>query len=383
MEKIIIIRYGEIFLKGNNKYFFESVLRRNIEKSLKDIDCIITKAQNRLFIEKYDEKDEKMLFTKLKRIFGIHSLSSAVKVKTNLEKIKEVASEISPKIGRFRVSVNRADDSIRERSMDIARDIGGFILSKSENLTVDLFNYDFEVRVDIRENGYSFIYFDKVMGAGGLPVGCSGKAMLMLSGGIDSPVAGYMMAKRGIKLYAVHFYSFPYTSEAAKQKVFDLAKIISNYTTEIEVSVVPFTKVQQAIHEQCPAEFMITIMRRIMVRIAETLAKQKGAEALITGESLGQVASQTMQSLHTTNFVADIPIFRPLIGFDKSEIIDIAKRIDTYDTSILPYEDCCTVFLPKNPVIRPKLNIIEKAENALSLDELIDYAVKRTETVIC
>lgn len=381
MEKTIIIRIGEIFLKGNNKYYFESLLLKNIKAALKGIDCKVVSSRNRMNVEKYAAEDECEIVARLKCVFGIHSISPAYKIATDLEKIAELAQEISPKAGIFRVNVNRADKRLKLRSMDIARDVGGYMLSKSDKLTVNLFEYDFDVNIDIRENGISYIFYERIPGLGGLPVGCSGNGMLLLSGGIDSPVAGFTMAKRGVRLFAVHYHSFPYTSEQAKEKVIDLAKKITKYTGNIKLFVVPFTEIQYAIRENCPAEFMITIMRRFMMRIAEKLAKTCGCGAIITGESLGQVASQTMESMNVTNAVVDLPVFRPLIGNDKIEIIEIAKRIDTYDLSILPYEDCCTVFLPKNPVIKPKLEYVMSMEEKLNIDALVDAAIGGVEII--
>lgn len=383
MEKVIIIRVGELFLKGNNKRFFEETLSRNIKKALDGIKCYLRYARNRSIVEKYDESDHNDIILRLKKVFGIHSISPAVKLTSDFDKIAAAAAEISPKTGKFRVTVNKADKSIAKRSMDIAAEIGGYMLEKSKDLAVDLYNFDFEVNIDIREDKTAYIFYDKILGAGGLPVGCGGKAMLLLSGGIDSPVAGYKIAKRGVQIFAVHYHSFPYTSEKAKQKVIDLAKTISKYCGNIELSVVPFTEIQYAIRENCPAEFMITLMRRFMMRIAERLAKRKGCGAIVTGESLGQVASQTMESITVTNAVVDLPVFRPLIGSDKSEIIEVAQDIDTFELSILPYEDCCTVFLPKNPVIKPKLSFVEDMEKALDVEKLVAEAMDNTETIVC
>ncbi len=383
MENVIIIRVGELFLKGNNKRFFEETLSRNIRKALEGIKCYLRYAHNRTIVEKYNESDHNDIILRLKKVFGIHSISPAVKLLADFDEIAAAAAEISPKLGKFRVTVNKADKSIAKRSMDIAAEIGGYMLDKSKDLSVDLFNFNFEVNVDIREDKTAYIFYDKILGAGGLPVGCGGKAMLLLSGGIDSPVAGYKIAKRGVQIFAVHYHSFPYTSEKAKQKVIDLAKTIAKYCGNIELSVVPFTEIQYAIRESCPPEFMITLMRRFMMRIAEKLAKQKGCGAIVTGESLGQVASQTMESIIVTNSVVDLPVFRPLIGNDKNEIIDVARQIDTYELSILPYEDCCTVFLPKNPIIKPRLNFVEDMEKALDVEKLVDAAIENTEKVIC
>lgn len=383
MENIILIRIGEIFLKGNNKSYFISTLKNNIKSALKDIKCKLVVSQNRFFVEEYDLDDEAELLSRLKRVFGIYSISPCIRIKTDMQVLCEKCAELFPKEGTFRVTVNRADKKLPMRSMDIAKHIGGYMLSKSKKLKVDLFNYSFEVNVDIRENGFSYIYYNVIAGVGGLPVGCGGNGMLLLSGGIDSPVAGYLMAKRGVKIYAIHYHSFPYTSEQAKEKVIDLAKLISRFCGEIELIVVPFTEIQYAIKENCPIEYMITIMRRFMMRIAEKLALRNDCGAIITGESLGQVASQTMQSINVTNSVVKLPVFRPLIGMDKSEIIKISQEIDTYKTSILPYEDCCTVFLPKNPVIKPKINIAETYESNLDIDKLIDEAIAGIEIIYC
>ncbi|HHT83314.1 MAG: tRNA uracil 4-sulfurtransferase ThiI [Christensenellales bacterium] len=382
MERTILVRIGEIFLKGNNRRYFENILKQNISENLQGIDCSIVYERNRIIIENFMPSNERRITDKLSKVFGIHSISPAMKTKTDIELIKKLCAEISPKNGIFRVTVNRADKSIIKRSMDIAAEIGAYMLSQSKELRVNLFEYDFEVYVDIRENGQTYIFTEKLSGAGGLPVGCSGKGMLLLSGGIDSPVAGYCMAKRGVKLCAVHYHSFPYTGELAKQKVIDLAKKLSAYCGNIQLYIAPFTDIQYAIREKCPAAYMITFMRRFMMRIAEKLALKTGCSALITGESLGQVASQTMESINVTNSVVKLPVFRPLIGYDKNEIIDIAKKIDTFDLSILPYEDCCTVFLPKNPIIKPDLIKVEEMEKALdSMEDLINKSIENVEII--
>ena len=383
MEKTIIIRIGEIFLKGNNKGFFISTLKKNILASLRGIKCDLNLSQNRFSVENFNDSDEDEIIDRLKTVFGIYSVSSALKICTDIDEIKRLCADYFPDEGTFRVSVNRADKRLPYTSMEIARDIGEYMLDHRAGLSVDLRNFDFEVNVDIRENGYTFIYYNKIICQGGLPVGCGGNGMLLLSGGIDSPVAGYAMAKRGLKIFAVHYHSFPYTSEQAKEKVIDLAKIISAYCGEITLFVVPFTEIQYSIKENCPIEYMITMMRRFMMRIAEKLAKNNDCGAIITGESLGQVASQTMESINVTNSVVSLPVFRPLIGMDKTEIIDISKKIGTFDTSILPFEDCCTVFLPKNPVIRPKIETALEYEKALNVDKLIEDAISRVEIIRC
>lgn len=379
----ILIRYGEIFLKGNNRGYFESALAKNIRTALENFKFKFVRAQNRFLIEDYDEAYETDIIDKLTKIFGIHSVSVAVKVKSTEEELEKAAVLLmKDKSGTFRVTVNRADKKIQKSSMELAAQLGGAVLESNPNLTVNLHVFDTDLYVDIRENGLSYLFTDKIMGAGGMPVGTAGAGMVLLSGGIDSPVAAYMMAKRGLKLHAIHFHSAPYTSEMAKQKVVDLAGIVKNYSGPIVLHVIPFTDVQLKIHEKCPAELMITIMRRFMMRIAERVAKANSCGALITGESLGQVASQTMESITVTNgVIEDLPVFRPLIGMDKTEIMDIARNIDTYDTSILPYEDCCTVFLPKNPVIRPKLETVLKAEAKLDVETLIAACIENQEII--
>lgn len=379
----ILIRYGEIFLKGNNRGYFESALAKNIRTALENFTFKFVRAQNRFLIEDYDEAYETDIIDKLTKIFGIHSVSVAVKVKSTEEELEKAAVlMMKDKSGTFRVTVNRADKKIQKSSMELAAQLGGAVLESNPNLTVNLHVFDTDLYVDIRENGLSYLFTDKIMGAGGMPVGTAGAGMVLLSGGIDSPVAAYMMAKRGLKLHAIHFHSAPYTSEMAKQKVVDLACIVKNYSGPIVLHVIPFTDVQLKIHEKCPAELMITIMRRFMMRIAERIAKANSCGALITGESLGQVASQTMESITVTNgVIEDLPVFRPLIGMDKTEIMDVARNIDTYDTSILPYEDCCTVFLPKNPVIRPKLETVLKAEAKLDVETLIAACIENQEII--
>ncbi len=379
----ILIRYGEIFLKGNNRGYFESALAKNIRTALENFKFKFVRAQNRFLLEDYDEAYETDIIDKLTKIFGIHSVSVAVKVKSTEEELEKAAVlMMKDKSGTFRVTVNRADKKIQKSSMELAAQLGGAVLESNPNLTVNLHVFDTDLYVDIRENGLSYLFTDKIMGAGGMPVGTAGAGMVLLSGGIDSPVAAYMMAKRGLKLHAIHFHSAPYTSEMAKQKVVDLACIVKNYSGPIVLHVIPFTDVQLKIHEKCPAELMITIMRRFMMRIAERIAKANSCGALITGESLGQVASQTMESITVTNgVIEDLPVFRPLIGMDKTEIMDIARNIDTYDTSILPYEDCCTVFLPKNPVIRPKLETVLKAEAKLDVETLIAACIENQEII--
>lgn len=383
MERVILLRFSEIFLKGNNRKFFEKKLIDNIKETLKSYEYRFSTSQNRYVVSNYDVDLETEIVERLKKVFGIYSLSVANKVKTDFDEIRKAAVDLFDDTPlKFRVTVRRADKRVEITSPVMAAEIGGDILEKYPETSVDLTNFDKEVYVDIRENGYTYIFLDKIHCAGGMPVGSSGKALCLLSGGIDSPVAAYMMAKRGLQIDAIHFHSMPYTSEQAKEKVVSLAKIVSAYAGHIKLHVVPFTEIQENIHKFCPPEYMITIMRRIMMRISERLAMQINAGALVTGESLGQVASQTMQSITVTNKVIErLPVFRPLIGFDKEEIVKISKHIDAFETSILPYQDCCTIFLPKNPVIRPKLELIERAEKALDVEGLIKRAIDNIEVI--
>lgn len=380
--KVVIIRYSEIHLKGNNREFFESALISNIKHVLQDYTYEFARSNARYIIRKFDESQLEQIVDAVKNVFGVHSLSVAEEVDSNVEQIKAAALALAPTSGSFKVNTNRADKKFPIHSMNLSADIGGDILEANPSLTVDLFHPDHVVNIDIRENGKTFVYSEIIKAVNGMPVGTAGKGVVMLSGGIDSPVAAYMMAKRGMTLRAVHFHSFPYTSMQAKQKVLDLAKLVKKYSLRMTVDVVSFTEIQTAIHEKCPEEYMITIMRRFMMRIAEKLARMNGCGAVITGESLGQVASQTLESITSTNSVANIPVFRPLIGFDKDEIIEIAERIGTFKTSILPYEDCCTIFLPQKPVTKPRLDAVLKVESALDVDTLVNNAMQNIETIV-
>lgn len=390
MDKVVIIRYGEIFLKGKNRDYFESLLIKNIKHALSGLQFEFTRSQGRYFVENYDIDDEGEIVDRLKKVFGIYSLSIAYKVQTKADEgfcdikecLKNIAiqaeEECALKNAKFRITVKRADKRIPKPSYEIAGELGGIVL-KHTHFKVDLTSFDYDFMVDIRENGYSFVFSDVISGAGGLPVGCSNKGLMLLSGGIDSPVAAYMMAKRGMKLCAIHFCSPPYTSERAKEKVVELRNIVSKYATDIKLYIVPFTEIQMEIHKLCPAEFMITIMRRFMMRIATIVAQKSECKAIITGESLGQVASQTVESMTSTEDCAGLPIFRPLIAFDKEETMALARKIGTYETSIEPFEDCCTIFLPKNPAIRPRLEKVREAEKAMDIDALVQRAVDGIE----
>lgn len=380
--KVVIIRYGEIHLKGNNRDFFESALISNIKFVLKGFDYEFSRSNARYVLRNFDETQLEQIIDVVKNVFGVHSLSVAEEVTSTYDEISRAALQIAPQSGTFRVNTNRADKRFPIPSMKLSAEIGGDILQRNPNLVVDLFNPEHVVNIDIRENGKTFVYSDVIKGVNGMPVGTGGKGIVMLSGGIDSPVAVYMMAKRGMTLRAVHFHSFPYTSMQARQKVLDLAKIVKKYTLRMTVDVVSFTEIQTEIHDKCPEDYMITIMRRFMMRIAERIARNVGAGAVITGESLGQVASQTLESITSTNSVATIPVFRPLIGFDKDEIIEISQKIGAFETSILPYEDCCTIFLPKKPVTKPRLSAVEKVESVLEVNSLVENALKTVETIV-
>ena len=384
MKTAIIIRYCEIHLKGKNRGFFEKLLKENIKRTLKDVDCVFTTMHSRYLIEDFDENDYEVISEKLKKIAGIHTFSPALVVENDFSQIENAVLELcKDKEGTFKVAVNRADKTFSPSSMETAMILGGKILKNySKQLKVNVKNPDYVVNVDIREDGKTFVYTDVVQCISGMPVGSAGKGMLLISGGIDSPVAGYLTAKRGMKLDCIHFHSFPYTGEAAKEKVIELTKRVGEYNGGINLYVVSFTHIQEAIHEKCPEEFMITLMRRFMMRIAERLAKQQNCQAIITGESLGQVASQTIESITSSNSVVTMPVLRPLIMFDKIDIIDIARKIDTYETSILPYEDCCTVFLPKFPAIKPNLDRVLKAESKLDVEGLIAEAFTKIEKYV-
>ena len=384
-SKVIMLRFGEIFLKGRNKSYFEKLLIDNIKAKLEDVQCEFVRTQNRYYIENYDESLTGELVSRMKKVFGLHSLSVATKVETNYDALNETALEYAPDVETtFRITVKRADKSLDKNSAQIAADVGAYVLGKRKGYKVDLHKPNIEIKIDIREKGYSYVFRDIEMCAQGMPVGCSGSGMLLLSGGFDSPVAGYRMARRGMNLCAIHYHSFPYTSEQAKQKVVDLAQVLTGYAGTIKLFIVPFTQIQFAIHEKCRPDYMITIMRRIMIDIAEKVAVANGCGALITGESLGQVASQTLQSLTVTNDAVNaLPVFRPLIGMDKYEIMKTAEEIGTYKLSELPYQDCCTVFLPKNPVIKPSLEIAKKEQAKIeSLEALVNEAISNVETVV-
>ena len=381
--KSILLRFGELYLKGNNRYIFENKLIENIKFSLKNFTYKFEKTFGRYIISNYSQSEEFEIIKKLKNVFGLHSLSIAEEVDSIEEDIVKEVLKINVENKSFKVFVKRADKNFNKSSMVFASELGEKLLKKNSSSKVDLYNPQVEIHIDIRMNGKSYIFTNSIKCQGGLPLGTSGKGLLLLSGGIDSPVAGYLIGKRGMKIEAIHFHSYPYTSEQAKDKVVQLANRLKSYLGEIKLHIVSFTKVQEEIHKNCLSEYMITIMRRIMMRIAEQIAEQNSLQAVITGESLGQVASQTIESMMVTgNVLKHIPILRPCIAMDKEDIIKVSNEIDTYDISILPYEDCCTVFLPKNPIIKPSLERCEKEEKKLNLEELVLDCLKNEEIII-
>lgn len=408
MKKVILVRYGEIILKGLNRPVFERKLIENIKISLAALGKIeVKKSQARIFIEPGDEDfNFSEAVSILTRVFGIVSVSIVLKISSDWEEIKrhslELAKEHVQEVLKkraaaclsnrqkdrlnmqdtawFKVEAKRGDKSFTMKSPEICSELGGYLLSNIPGLKVDVHEPDFIFYVEVRESAY--IYCDILSGSGGLPVGTNGKAALLLSGGIDSPVAGWMMSKRGMEIEAVHFHSYPYTSERARDKVIELARILSRYCLRIKLHIVPFTDIQLEINAKCPEDHLTLIVRRAMMKIAERIAVKSGAQALITGESLGQVASQTVQSLAVTNAAAGLPVFRPLIGMDKNDVVKIARKIGTFETSILPYEDCCTLFVAKHPKIRPRLDIVEKYEKELKLEVMIENALNNTELLV-
>ena len=383
-RNMIIVKVGEIHLKGLNRPFFERTLINNIKASLKSFEDIkVTISQSRIFVYNIMPADLDEALNRLKNIFGIHALSPAREFDKDIDlcikNAVEMLRDAGITSGTFKVKARRADKRFPMESPEIAATVGGGILENMPDMKVDIHNPEHVVEVEIRDRAY--VYFQDVEAVGGLPIGTNGRAALLLSGGIDSPVAAYMIAKRGVQLDGVHFYSFPHTSERAKEKVFELAQELSVYITRISLFVVPFTHIQEEIYDKCPDQFMTILTRRFMMKIAERIAKLRGCGALVTGESIGQVASQTMESLHATDSAVELPVFRPAIGMDKLEIMAIAKRIGTFETSILPFEDCCTVFTPRHPATKPKLNEVLKAEELLDGERLIREAMEMAERV--
>lgn len=390
MYKAFLIKYAEIGVKGKNRYLFEDALANQIKYTLKKCDgeFQVRKTQGRIYVDAMTDFDFEDTVEHLQRVFGISAICPVVYVEDEgFEKLCQdviafLDSVYPDKNKTFKVNARRARKNYPKDSMTINMDLGEAILNAFPEMHVDVHKPEIMLNVEIREKIY--IYSETIPGPGGMPVGTGGKAMLLLSGGIDSPVAGYMIAKRGVKIDAVYFNAPPYTSERAKQKVIDLAKIVSRYTGPIYLHIINFTDIQLYIYEKCPHEELTIIMRRYMMKIAEKIAQETECLGLITGESIGQVASQTMQSLAATNEVCELPVYRPLIAFDKLDIIDISEKIGTYETSILPYEDCCTIFVAKHPVTKPNLKIIKRHEENLAekIDELVDTALKTDELII-
>lgn len=390
MFKAFLIKYGEIGIKGKNRHLFEDALVRQIKYALKPVDgeFQISKEQGRIYIEALTEYDYDETIESLQHVFGIVGICPVVL--TEEEGFDKLAADVVSYVDKrypdkhktFKVNTRRARKSYPMPSMEVNAALGEKILEAFPDMTVDVHNPDILLNIEIRAK--IIIYSEVIPGPGGMPVGTNGKGMLLLSGGIDSPVAGYMIAKRGVKIDAVYFHAPPYTSERAKQKVVDLARIVAKYTGPIYLKVVNFTDIQMYIYEKCPHDELTIIMRRYMMRIAEHFAKETESLGLITGESIGQVASQTMQSLASTDEVCTMPVYRPLIGFDKQEIVELSKKIGTFETSILPYEDCCTIFVAKHPVTKPSLKVIRRSETHLKeqIEEMVKNAIETTETII-
>lgn len=383
MDKVISVSVGEVALKKLNRSYFENKLVKNIRNVIKDLGKANTyKDQGKIFIE-IDEDSIEDAMNRIKKVFGVAYVSPCFRIEKDMDEIKKWAVESlkdalqNEDIKTFKVRTKRADKKFPLESPEISRAVGEYLIENIEGATVDIHNPDVYVDIDIRKECY--VYSRKIKGYGGLPIGTNGEGLLLLSGGIDSPVAGFMMAKRGLRISGVHFHSYPFTSERAEEKVKDLAKIISRYCGNITLYSVNLLNIQKAINENCPPDEMTLISRRFMMRIAERIANEKNIDSLVTGESLGQVASQTIGGLNVTNSSVSLPVFRPLIGMDKVDIVNIAKDIETFETSIEPFEDCCSVFLPKHPVIKPRLKDIEESEKALDAEALIQEAIDNLE----
>lgn len=387
MQEIILAKYGEIILKGGNRPKFEKMLLDNIKNALKNVaDFKISIRQATVYVEDFDADKTDIIVERMSKVFGLVSITRAAVSDKTMDAIKETAMEYLgqdlDKPAKFKVEAKRSDKTFPLNSLEICIELGGWLDDKFPNIECDVHNPDITVKVEVRDVA-AYIYIDekKVRGQGGMPIGSGSKATLLLSGGIDSPVAGYMIAKRGVTIDAVNFFSFPYTSDRAKEKVISLAKILAQYTSKINLYIVPFTDIQLQIRDNCPEEHTTLIMRRFMMRITEKIARKNGAKALVTGECVGQVASQTLSALDVTNAVTDMPVLQPLIGMDKIEVIRRAEEIGTYETSILPYEDCCTVFTPKHPTINPKRSTIERTESVLDIERLEEEAIGGIELI--
>ncbi|MFV9510847.1 tRNA uracil 4-sulfurtransferase ThiI [Tepidibacillus sp. LV47] len=380
----ILIRYGEIALKGKNRYRFEDRLLQNIRDVLKDLPKIkVIKTFGRIYVELHGEPHD-IVIERLKKVFGIVSFSPVKKTDLDVEEIKKTAlqllKQINPFPKTFKVETKRPYKLFPLSSPELTYEVGAYILRNTENLTVDVHHPDTVVDIEIRQEG-AFIYSQTIQGVGGMPGGSSGRALVLISGGIDSPVASYFAMKRGLQVEGIHFHTYPVTTEESLQKVLDLAKVLSHYSGSFRLHLVPFLEIQKEIKIYAPESYNITIMRRMFLRIAERLAKKRHALALVTGESLGQVASQTLESMYTINHVVRIPILRPLITIDKLDIVEVAKKIGTYEASVRPFEDCCSLFVPRNPTTKPKIERAEFIEQKMEVDKLIEDAIQRTRTI--
>ena len=382
MKRVILIKYGELSTKKGNRNFFINTLYCMINEKLKNFVVKIFKDRSRMYIEFHDEDLDKIK-EKLDSVFGIHMYHIAYIVDTNIEAIKELLISLVGNMDfkTFKVEVKRSDKSFSMHSQEMNRFLGGVVLKNKDNISVDVHNPDVLIKVEVREN-HSYIYFNAYKGAGGYPLGSQPRGLLMLSGGIDSPVAGYLAMRRGVPIDCVYFEAVPHTSLEARNKVIELSRKLAKYAVDINLHIVNFTKIQEEIYKNCHPNYCITIMRRMMYRIMEKLAKKYNALAIINGESVGQVASQTLTSMSVINEVTNMPVLRPVCCFDKLEIIDLAKKIDTYDISILPYEDCCTVFVPKHPVINPSLDQAKKEEEKFDFLPLIDEVLENINTIV-
>lgn len=379
MRELLLVRYGEVHLKGQNRPYFLRTLVNAVKNAVREIGGNVWISDSRIFVSDAEDMDE--CIRRVTKVFGVHSVCPAVEMeKDDFEAVcREAVELMRPLTGTFKVNARRSDKHYPLDSPAINHQVGGCVLKNLPELRVDVHKPDHVLSVEIRDKAY--LYVRCIPAVNGMPMGTNGRACLLLSGGIDSPVAGFMIAKRGVELCCVHYHSFPYTSERAKEKVVELARILSEYCGKIRLYVVPFTQIQMDIHQKCPENYTTLIMRRFMMRIAERVARMDGAQALITGESVGQVASQTMEALGCTDEVVGMPVFRPCIGFDKIEIVERAEKIGTYETSSLPYEDCCTIFTPKHPTTHPKAELIRKAEEALEGEALIASALEGVEVI--
>lgn len=381
MERVVLIKYGELTTKKGNRKFFINTLYQNIKKKLNGFDVKISRDISRMYIE-FSDNEIDLVLKKLNQVFGIHTYQIAYKIDTDLEEIKKLALNVMlEKKGTFKVETKRSNKNFPIQSTEFSRQVGGLILKNNSNLKVDVHNPETTLTIEILDR-YTYIYTDIYYGLGGYPVGVQSKGMLMLSGGIDSPVAGFLALKRGVKLDCVYFEAIPHTSLEARNKVIELSRKLCNYCDTIKLHIVPFTDIQEAIYKECNPEYCITIMRRMMYRIMEKLAKKNKGLVIVNGESIGQVASQTLTSMSVINSVTNMPVIRPVACLDKLEIIDIAKKIDTYDISILPFEDCCTVFVPKHPVINPNIDECINNEAKFDYEAMIDETVANTNTMI-